>query len=741
MPRRVGALAVAFLAAHLLLLPPSLADLDSLNFALAVRDFDVAQHRPHPPGSPVYVALVKLSSAAAGAAGLREPEARGLAMLSALGGAATIPFLFCLFHALDRDTRRAWWATVVTACAPLYWFTAVRPLSDSAGLAAAVAAQALCAMAIAGASPASARVAAAGLVAGLGIGLRSQVFVLSLPLMALALARRGLSTRDRLRAIAALAAGVLAWGVPLVVASGGVTKYVSALGSQGAEDFTGVVMLWTQPTPRVAAYALLHTFVMPWDAVALAVPVLLLAAIGVLALLRSWRAAIVPGVAFVPYALFHLLFQETATTRYALPLVPLVAWLAIRGIDLVARRATPWAASAIALTSLVCAVPATIGFSREPAPVFRALADMSRRAEARGAAPRVGLHRRVLSESRRAIPWAGGIPGHQLPSPRDYEWLELANAWRSGDGGLVWFLADPARTDLALVDDVDRRVTRYRWSFHWQPYLGGIRPSEMDWHVFESPGWFLERGWALTPEVAGITERDGAGPHRRPSVGRIRTRDGAALLVLGGRHLGPPSAAPMRVSVNLQGKTVHRLDVVPGFFVVTLPLAAGSLSGPSRGYAALEVRAEPIGRDTFPVSLEQFDVQSPGVPMRAFGDGWHEPEYNPSTARLWRWASERAVLQVLNSTGDVTLTMTGESPLRYFDRAPNVRVTIGGAEVARFAPDDDFAQQMVLPHRLLTGFGGQVVIQSDRWFAPADRGESADRRHLALRIYSITVRP
>ena len=35
--------------------------------------------------------------------------------------------------------------------------------------------------------------------------------------------------------------------------------------------------------------------------------------------------AIALVVAFGPYAVFHLLFQETVTTRYAVPLVPVVA--------------------------------------------------------------------------------------------------------------------------------------------------------------------------------------------------------------------------------------------------------------------------------------------------------------------------------------------------------------------------------------------------------------------------------
>ena len=38
-------------------------------------------------------------------------------------------------------------------------------------------------------------------------------------------------------------------------------------------------------------------------------------------------------------------------------------------------------------------------------------------------------------------------------------------------------------------------------------YVGGARPDEMDWHVLTEPGWFLEQGWALTPETAGIAAR------------------------------------------------------------------------------------------------------------------------------------------------------------------------------------------------------------------------------------------
>ena len=56
------ALAAVFLAAHLPFLPPTLEDIDSINFALGVRHFDVGQHQPHPPGYPVFIALGRIST-------------------------------------------------------------------------------------------------------------------------------------------------------------------------------------------------------------------------------------------------------------------------------------------------------------------------------------------------------------------------------------------------------------------------------------------------------------------------------------------------------------------------------------------------------------------------------------------------------------------------------------------------------------------------------------------------------
>src|SRR5947199_379763 len=90
-------LALVFLAFHLPYLPASLEDLDSINFALGVRHFDVAEHQPHPPGYPVYIAAAKAINAAIG------NEVAALAALSVVAAALGALAIAALFRRLDRD--------------------------------------------------------------------------------------------------------------------------------------------------------------------------------------------------------------------------------------------------------------------------------------------------------------------------------------------------------------------------------------------------------------------------------------------------------------------------------------------------------------------------------------------------------------------------------------------------------------------------------------------------------------
>jgi hypothetical protein len=721
----LAAIVCLFLLAHLPFLPPTLEDIDSVNFALGVNDFDVARHQPHPPGYPVYIALSKLSAAVLG------NGARALAVWSVLAGCALIVLLFFMLRSIDPTGRRAWWGMALAVASPLFWFTALRPLSDMTGLAVAAAAQTLLLGVLTGRDGrrADLMLAAGAFVAAVAAGVRIQTVLLTAPLLtaALLVPRSSVSMRGRSIAIVAGVAGVLVWGVPLFVASGGPDGYAAALGTQAGEDFTGVVMLWTTRTPRVAANALMYTFLWPWGSLLIGSIVLFAALIGASRLARSDRWPLVwLLVAFGPYAIFHLLFHETATTRYALPLVAPVAFLAATALDWMGRRPAQVTSAALVLVLLTTGTGAVRGYGSREAPAFQAMREVR---EAAGGGP-VGMH----AVFRRTAEWAPPSPA-VLRAPHGREWLALVEQWRRDQTSSIAFVADPRRTDLALFDPRARELRgSHRWSFPELPFIGGIRPGNADWYSMRPPGWMLDRGWALSAELGGVAARDQAGPHLQPSVAWIRSRPEAALMMLGGRNLD--GSAPAQLSITNGSHVVDSWTVMPGFFFRLVPLPAGAMAG--QGYVPLAVRASSEG-NRVRVSLEQFDLAADGIAMMGFVEGWQEPEYNPTTSRSWRWMSERCVAWVRPVGRDVTLILTGESPLRYFDSAPTVRVSVGSQEIARFSPASDFTERVRLPSTLLAAQQGRVSIESDKWFTPFDRGESADKRHLAVRFYGVRV--
>jgi len=755
-----AALALAFVLAHLPFLPSSLEDIDSVNFALGARDFDVATHRPHPPGYPIYIAVTK---GAVGAARLidgdREAgrasalEARAMGVVSLVSAVVAIALLYRLFTYFTGQGSevRALAATALTAACPLFWYMAVRPMSDMPGLAAALGALACLALAWRRQQPAEAgdrrlppaQMAASGrmivlgsLLAALSIGVRSQNAVLTIPfLLAVLIDRVGRGVAGAmLGGGVAFTVGGLLWGVPLLAASGGWTAYLSALGTQAGEDFAGVQMLYVNPSPRLAADALVRTFIYPWDSLALGGTVLALAAIGAGALLaRDRRTFAALAAVSGPYLVFHLLFHDMDFARYALPIVPAVAFLAVAGVEVVARRAALPVVAALAVWGVAIASPALRAYAAEASPVVRVLEAMQAEApQEQGVV--LGMHQTFQRPLE-----AEAVPiGRRLASPPRREWLELARYWRAGNTAPVWFLADPRRTDLALVDSHSRAGRRdFAWRFSSLSQIGGMRPSAVQWYRLSPPGWFVEEGWALTPETAGIARAIERGPHIGPIVAWVRRRPEAARMLIGGRHLGAPSDPPVTFTAALDGQPVAVWEAPPGFFVRVFDLPGGRLAG-SSSLARLEVSSFSAGGGSIPTAIEQFDVQTVGSLMWAFDEGWHEAEYN-SRVGLWRWASERATLRLVDPSTPLAVRMQIESPRRYFDAAPAVKLMAGGHVLAQAHPTDDFVIEALVPLDVLRASNGLVTLETDRTFAPAERGGPPDRRRLGLRVFGVDV--
>jgi hypothetical protein len=757
-----SAIAAAYLAAHLPFLAPSLEDIDSINFALGLREFDVARHQPHPPGYPVYTALGRASLALVTAISPTlnrvRAEALALALWSAIASAIALAAAWLLFRALEeagpltgrravgegppRDERGSGrassWGALLLAVAPLFWITSLRPMSDMPGLAAALGAQAL----LAAAWRRRQFVVAAALVAGLAAGVRVQTIWLTFPLLGAVILRHRHAGAGWLltRPIAALVAGIVAWAVPLILAAGGPEQYVRALGTQAGEDFAWVDMLWANPTPRRLAFALYETFVMPWGSIVLATIVGVISAAGaVRALVRAPGTLALMSLAFAPYALFHLLMQETAHVRYALPVLPAVAWLAGQGVA-AAGRAAPILGVSLALFAAVTTTPSVLAYAREPHPAFRAIADMTT-AAARDKPAALYGHFAVRRALQAEVP-AGVM---FVEPPPTNEWAGLLDYWRAGGTAPVWFLADPRRTDLALIDPQARvNVRKYRWAAADRPELHGTRPVGVDWYRLQDPGWFAGPGWSLTPELGGVTRLAGNGVDRAPVDAMVRRRPDAMIAIVGARHLGSAADGALAFTLAIDGRVIDRWLLDPkvnlgSLRIVNLP--AGSLDG-AGAYARLTIGASAVAPNTRtpPAAVRQFDIQPATGLLHAFDEGWHEEEYENASGLRWRWSSGRSVLRVLPPRG-VQLRLRGESPLEYFDAAPTVRIFAGTHEIAERHPDADFEWTFTIPDADMRAADGRIVIETAPVYLPGRAEGTSDERQLGLRLFDIDVAP
>jgi hypothetical protein len=736
---RVGVvvLALVFLAFHVPYLPQSLEDLDSINFALGVRSFDVAHHQPHPPGYPVFIAMAK------GVHRVTRSEPRALSALSVMAGTLGVLVLFELFGRLalwrnsptryDRPDASGWplLAALIATTSPLYWFTAARPLSDTTGLVDAIGIQALTL-----AASSDAGIVLASFAAAVGAGIRSQVLVLTAPLLLLAIVRRRDTNPVRLTARCLLAglAGGLVWGVPLVVASGGPTAYWRALFSQGAEDFSGIQMLWTTPTARELISALSFGFVAPWARWEAAAVVLALASLGVARMFRRAPDALLAlGVAFVPYFVFDALFQETFTTRYALPLVVPIAYLAAQGAALLGPRHGVVLAIVVAVVDAHIAGTSVAAYARQPAPAFRLLRDMRFAVRSRAGAPVLAADRRDDLDLRRPITWVGeAMPplAGRLPAPPKHEWLEAVKYWNGGGRAPVWFVVDPKRAQMALVDHSD--PIQYRWPLPYPVLLGGVRPNEMDWYRVDRPEWYVGEGWALTPEAAGTATEDRRGPGFAPIEAWIRRRTEPVTMMIGGRNLG--SSPSSRVMLTVDGERRDEWTAAPGFFLRTMKLAPAVASGAD--YVGVTVAADPS------VAIEQFDVGPPGRVVFGFDAGWQEQEYDSTTGLRWRWLSERGQLRVRGIGRPLALHIEGESPRKYYSRPSRFLVHVGDRVLLDETLGADFSLTATIPPTADPADEQVITLETDQVFSPADRSRrSADRRRLGLRIFSVRIVP
>lgn len=699
-----------------LFLPPTLEDIDSVNFALALEDFDPSRHQPHPPGYPVYVAFARLAHAV-----IPEP-AKALGLLSALAQAILVLPLMALFRRLGSPPGRSALSVILVLTCPIVWFNGARPMSDSLGLLFVVSAQAL----LLGSLKAGKADAAASLLAGLAIGVRLQAGLLTVPLWLWTMWR----ARAWRRPCAAFAMGVLMWLIPVVAAAGGPTEYAVAFARTMSEAAVSEPLLSGLTLHRLA-HTLYAVAVAPWILGPLGLVIALLAALGsAAALLRGPRALALATVAFLPYFLVHTLIQEAQALRYSLPYVPWIAWLAVEGVAFLCDRLPrPRAVEAgvcagLSLVSAAWTLPALSQYHQTQSPPLAALSMVRERAIPPQDFVLAGHHlfRRHIPSDLKDLEVLDAEPGKVLD--------RLTRHLLNGDRREVLFLANPRRTDLASLSPESRRLLgRWEWPLRVRPFLAGARPNEVELFSIRPPRFFTREGWLLSLESGRLDSL-----HRDPvRLAYLAELPQTAFLLVAGM---PAGDGECRLSLEIKGLISDRSSCRE-------PLLAGYLvpaSSNGEGYRQLSITTRnDEGTSGAPFALQSLDYGPEDVPGLVQGEGWFHPEKD-ERLRKFRWTSPLARSLLHIPAGGVRLIIEGAAPLKYLGSGLKVRLTDNHRVLATATVSDGSFRLEATIARRGRPFH-EVVLSADRSFVPHTVQRNGDRRRLALRVYSVVTEP
>jgi hypothetical protein len=191
---------------------------DAVQFALALNEYDVVKHQPHPPGYILYVALGRLVNT-----WLHDPTAAYVVLAVAFSGLTTVVVYFLAREIYDRATALA--SATLLAVSPLFWFYGSVGLTYAGESLAATIVAYFSLRALRG-SETDAWLAAGYL--GLAGGLRQSVLFLLFPLWLGATAFGLRRLRTVLIGVVVIALAVLAWFLPMIWITGGLARYVEA---------------------------------------------------------------------------------------------------------------------------------------------------------------------------------------------------------------------------------------------------------------------------------------------------------------------------------------------------------------------------------------------------------------------------------------------------------------------------------------------------------------------------------
>ena len=308
-------------------------DWDELLFMLALDHFDVARHRPHPPGFPLYVFTAKV---------IRKfgfDDFHALQALSLLGAIAIVPAMFFLCRELRMRFSTSLSTALLLAFFPNVWFYGGGAFSDVPSMTLVVIA---CALLLAGCRNPYAYLGGATLLA-ISAGFRPQNLLVGIAPFVIATIFQ--IRRSVARVVSAIALMVVIIGVSYLMAAflTGWSEYREAVRMHQA--YIARTDSFLSPTRPPLWRVFDDFFVMPYRAPAINT---IVSALALIAIVRRRAHVVFALLTFGPLCIASwLMLDRFSASRFSIGYAPLIALLAADGLEFVARRAEPIASAAV----------------------------------------------------------------------------------------------------------------------------------------------------------------------------------------------------------------------------------------------------------------------------------------------------------------------------------------------------------------------------------------------------------
>jgi len=321
------ALTIVIALTRLLAISHGLFEWDEALFSLGVRDYDVVQHHPHPPGYPLFIGAAKVVHAL----GVTN-EFRAVQVIVTLCAMLLFPALFFLARELGFDFATSICGAALFAFFPNVWMFGGTAFSDVPGATLSIAA---CALLLRGRRSSRDYILGA-IVLGIACGIRPMSLVVAaIPAIV------ATWSRIRARAFGAIALAGVA-GALIIIASYGsaalasesVPAYFAKVREQS--QYVHDVDSWHNPHRTPLRHAAKTFFLWPFALRQTMMTIAALAGIGVLASIIHRRYAALFALAlFTPIAIVSCLNLDIeAVTRYSIAYMPAHALLAADAIGI-----------------------------------------------------------------------------------------------------------------------------------------------------------------------------------------------------------------------------------------------------------------------------------------------------------------------------------------------------------------------------------------------------------------------